>query len=52
MKKLIAFFLALTCTPLVFGAGNGKETDRVKDAGTLSIAARKEELLPPPLKEP
>jgi SH3 domain-containing YSC84-like protein 1 len=35
MKKLIAFFLALACTPLLFGAGNGKETDRVKDAGVV-----------------
>jgi SH3 domain-containing YSC84-like protein 1 len=33
MKKLIAFFLA--CTPLVFGAGSEKETDRVKDAGVV-----------------
>jgi lipid-binding SYLF domain-containing protein len=35
MKKLISFFLALACTSLVFGAGNGKETDRVKDAGVV-----------------
>src|SRR5207248_7416122 len=35
MKKLIAFFMALACSPLVFGAGNEKETDRVKDAGVV-----------------
>src|SRR5256886_4197726 len=35
MKKLIAFFMALACSPLVFGAGNEKETDRVKDAGIV-----------------
>jgi lipid-binding SYLF domain-containing protein len=35
MKKLIAFLLALACTPLAFSAGNEKETDRVKDAGIV-----------------
>lgn len=35
MKKLTAFFLALACTPLAFSAGNGKEADRVKDAGVV-----------------
>ena len=34
MKKLTAFFLTLACT-LAFGAGNEKETDRVKDAGVV-----------------
>jgi len=35
MKKLTAFLLALACTPLALGAGNEKETDRVKDAGVV-----------------
>src|ERR1700751_3206067 len=35
MKKLTAFFLALACTPLAFGAGNEKEVNRVKDAGVV-----------------
>jgi lipid-binding SYLF domain-containing protein len=35
MKKLAAFFLALTCAPLAFGAGNEKEVDRIKDAGVV-----------------
>src|SRR5258708_39303270 len=35
MKKLIAFFLSLACIPLTFAAGNDKEVDRVKDAGTV-----------------
>jgi lipid-binding SYLF domain-containing protein len=35
MKKFAAFFLALACTPLVFGAGNAKEVERVKDAGEV-----------------
>jgi lipid-binding SYLF domain-containing protein len=35
MKKLAAFFLALACTPLAFGAGNAKEVERVKDAGEV-----------------
>src|SRR5579859_6107516 len=35
MKKLAAFFLAIACTPLAFGAGNEKEVDRVKDAGVV-----------------
>lgn len=35
MKKLIAFFLALACTAPVLAAGNGKETDRVKDVGVV-----------------
>jgi lipid-binding SYLF domain-containing protein len=35
MKKLIAFLLSLTCIPLAFAAGNDKEVDRVKDAGTV-----------------
>ena len=35
MKKLTAFLLAIACTPLAFGAGNEKETDRVKDAGVV-----------------
>src|SRR6201984_3080032 len=35
MKKLTAFLLALACTPLVFGAGDEKEVDRVKDAGVV-----------------
>lgn len=35
MKKLTAFFLALACTPLAFGAANERETDRVKDAGVV-----------------
>src|SRR5205823_4962104 len=35
MKKLTAFLLAIACAPLAFGAGNEKETDRVKDAGVV-----------------
>src|SRR3954467_943335 len=35
MKKLTAFLLAIACTPLAFGAGNEKESDRVKDAGVV-----------------
>ena len=35
MKKLIAFLLSLTCIPLAFAAGNDKEVDRIKDAGTV-----------------
>jgi SH3 domain-containing YSC84-like protein 1 len=35
MKKLIAFLLALACTPLALAAGSEKEQDRVKDAGVV-----------------
>jgi len=35
MKKLIAFFLALASIPFAAAADNGKEVDRVKDAGTV-----------------
>jgi lipid-binding SYLF domain-containing protein len=35
MKKLIAFFLALACTPLALAVGNQKEADRIKDAGVV-----------------
>jgi len=35
MKKLIAFVLALACTPLALAAGSEKEQDRVKDAGVV-----------------
>jgi SH3 domain-containing YSC84-like protein 1 len=35
MKKLMVFSLVLACTPLVFAAGNEKETDRVKDSGVV-----------------
>src|SRR5713226_9682951 len=35
MKKLIAVLLSLAFVPLAFAAGNDKEVDRVKDAGTV-----------------
>jgi lipid-binding SYLF domain-containing protein len=35
MKKLIAFFLALTCIPAALAVGDEKEVDRVKDAGEV-----------------
>jgi lipid-binding SYLF domain-containing protein len=35
MKKLISILLALACTPLAVAAGNEKEVDRVKAAGTV-----------------
>ncbi len=35
MKKLISFLLAFTCVPFALGARHEKETDRVKDAGTV-----------------
>jgi lipid-binding SYLF domain-containing protein len=35
MKKLITVLLSLAFVPLAFAANNDKETDRVKDAGTV-----------------
>ena len=35
MKKLISILLALACAPLAVAAGNEKEVDRVKAAGTV-----------------
>src|ERR1700675_601236 len=35
MKKLIAFSLALACTPLALAAGSQKEADRIKDSGVV-----------------
>src|ERR1041385_1593115 len=35
MKKLLAFFLALACVPFTNAAENGREVDRVKDAGVV-----------------